>query len=85
MDQNPDPVSATAPISEDSDPIVRVQVITDLPALPYWPHHQQYLHHADGCPECSDPDSLLPCPVGGAIGSAVLDATEATRFLARWN
>jgi hypothetical protein len=75
----------TAPISEDSDVIVRVPVVSSLAALPYWAHHQQYQHHADGCPECSDPGSMLPCPVGGAVSTAMLDAIESTRDTARWN
>lgn len=82
-----DPASepTTAPISEDADPIVRVPTVHRLTALPYWAHHQQYEHHADSCPECSDPESLLPCPVGGAVGEAMMDAISSTRVAARWN
>lgn len=87
MDQVPEPaeVPTTAPINEDADQLVRVETVHFVAVLPYYVHHQQYLHHADGCPQCSDPESMLPCQAGGTIAIAMDDALLHTRDTARWN
>jgi hypothetical protein len=80
----PRPIRDTAPILEDSDPIVRVPVVRLLPSLPYYGDQQRWESHADGCSDCSG-CGTWPCEVGGPLAVASGDAIVGMRDAARWN
>lgn len=81
MDRNP--YRQTVPISEDADPIIRVEVIRDLTALPSWGPVQRWEFHHDRCPECSG--GCFPCDAGGELAIAAENAVADMHDTARWN